>query len=230
MKTNSKKSQQRTKGCKSKKYVSYEERQITAAQRSIQGSELMDNRLHESGQEALAALGESDGTVPVEVVLLRSTYRSLLQSYSRKKNWAPAKPMNKRSINTWTRVEEARKRASVTHEEFLKAQFAWFHNAFGRAPTISQLATDKAIERAREYVHGGKPPPVSNPITRDIKFEGSMAEVFKYNERMLQSLLRAQKCTRAEFYRKFVLSGEFSFDPRFLQADPVYIKVYNEHA
>jgi hypothetical protein len=160
--------------------------------------------------------------VPLPVVFIRSVYKRLLESYTGQANLLEQE-MNKSSIAMWTRIEEAREKAGCDAERYIKAQFVWFDKAYGKAPSIEQLATASAVDRAIEFAGPTEGRVLSNgrkaPITK--------ADIFRASEKLLQSLMEAQGCNREEFYSKFVLTGLYSFPDEFLKLDPTYQRLIN---
>lgn len=200
-------------------------RRISLEERSQRGQDFYRKRVEGKAREVKGILSgdNPNAGVPVEVVALRDLYYYMLESYTRKREVFGVR-MNARSVSMWTRVEKAQKRSGCSQERFLKAQFDWFHKTFGKAPEPLQLATDGAVERACAYEGRTEGRHVSN----DVRYKTTKADKFMQNEKLLQKMMSAQKCTREEFYRRFVLTGLYSFDPEFLKADPVYRKVQED--
>lgn len=197
-------------------------RELKAIQRSVNGREHFEQRVASRADyvKDIISGDNPNAGVPVEVVALRDLYGKMLESYTREKSFAAAR-MNAKSVALWTRAEKARERSGASQERFLKAQFDWFHKTFGRAPEPLQLTTDAAVERALSF--GGRTE--GRVVSNNIKHKTSMADVFRQNEKLLQQMMAAQGCTREEFYRKFVITGIYSFSPEFLKADPAYRRV-----
>jgi len=161
--------------------------------------------------------------VPVNLTILRDLYFQMIQTYTGKEQYYSA-DMSDRHVALWIRVEKARCRVGCDPERFLKAQFVWFDKAFGAAPTTRQLATDAAVERALEFTGSTEGKVLGNIRKAPV----SKADVFRESEKTLQRMMAAQECDREEFYRKFVLTGLFSFPKEFLKADPAYQRVMKE--
>lgn len=166
----------------------------------------------------LGGTGDVDG-VPMELVLLRNLYYSMLESFRGSRSSVPVK-MNDKSIAFWTRVEKARQRAECSAEEYLLAQFKWFDKAFGAAPKLPQLTTPLAIQRAIEFEGRSDGRVIGNGKIADI----DRVEVFKETEKLLQQIMKAQKCSREDVYRRFVLTGLYTFPKEFMDFDPAYKK------
>jgi len=168
--------------------------------------------------------GEDSGdATPIALTLLKDTYYNMLSTY-KGKFVSHAVDMNKKSLALWTRVESCRAQADCDADRYLKAQFVWFDKAFGKAPTVEQLATETAIDRALEFTGSTKGRVLGNIRKAPI----SKADVFRESEKTLQKMMAAQGCNREEFYRKFVLTGIFGFPADFLKADPTYQRVKAE--
>lgn len=153
--------------------------------------------------------------------ILRKHYYDMLSTY-RGGSFAFSKALTKRGAALWMRVLVAQQASGVPAEQFIRAQFVWFHKAFGKEPAVTQLATEAATNRAVEVGGTAKRNVVSNNKPAAV----SLAEVFRESERLVQDIMRAQKCvSREAFYRDFVLTGVFCLPEKFLQADPAWRKV-----
>lgn len=198
------------------------DRELSKLERTERGKEYYADQVAQRADAVRSVLtGENQNpTVPLEVVAIRTVYYQFLSDY--KQHYAPFPvKMTKQSIALWTRAEAARTRSGVPVKRFVRAQFAWFHDAFKKAPDPVQMTTDAAVERALVFQGATN----RRVITNDIRHKPSLAETFKYNEKLLQQMMAAQKCSREEFYARFVVTGIYSFSQEFLDADPVYKKV-----
>jgi hypothetical protein len=168
--------------------------------------------------------GEDSGNAnPVALTVVKDTYYNMLGTY-KGKFVSHSVDMNKKSLALWTRVENCRAQADCDAERYLKAQFAWFDKAFGKAPTVEQLATETAIDRALEFTGSTK----GRVLGNERKAPVTKADMFRESEKTLQKMMAAQGCNREEFYRKFVLTGIFGFPDDFLRADPTFQRVKAE--
>lgn len=193
---------------------------LKTAHKSLQYSEQREAATAQHGELVRGMLsGKAPASsLSVEAQALRSLYYDMLRDY-KGDQYAIPKPLTKRGEALWTRVDAARKRAGVDPKQFMKAQFAWFDKAFGRAPSVEQLTTDAAITRVSEVGEVTRKRIVGRSIEADI----DLASIFRQSEKLLQDMMRAQSYTdRTEFYKDFVLTGVFTFDKRFLDADPAY--------
>lgn len=149
---------------------------------------------------------------------LRDLYYDRLRAY-KGENYSYDPGVTKSGIRLWERVEKAFDTAEVDPERFIKAQFAFFDKAFGRAPEITQLATQTAVDRAREYDGKTEGRVLSNgrkaPITK--------ADIYRESEKLLQQIMAAQGISRQELYKRFVLTGLMTFPSEFMERDPAYI-------
>ena len=170
--------------------------------------------------KAILGGGNQYSAVPVELTTLRDLYFRMIQTYTGNTQYYSAE-MSDRHVALWIRVEKARRTVGCDPERFLKAQFVWFDKAFGTSPTTQQLATEAAVERAREYTGSTEGKVLGNIRKAPV----SKADVFRESEKTLQKMMAAQECTREEFYEKFVLTGLYSFPKEFLKADPAYQRV-----
>lgn len=157
-----------------------------------------------------------DPAMPVESYVLKALYYYMLIDYTGNHFLFETEP-NAHSKALWKRVERARQDAGVDAQTYLKAQFEYFDNTFKTHPKLMQLTTEAAIERAVEYT-GNKDKRIVGGRKAGLK----RTDVFKEAEKQIQSVMREQKCTRVEFYQKFVLTGLLIIPKEFLQLDPAY--------
>lgn len=199
------------------------ERQTQQLTRSIQGTELFERQVEKKAayiKELLTGDNPNAG-VPAEVVAFRDLYVVFLEKYTGEKAYQFRGKMSHQAVSLWTRAEAARRQANVSQERFIKAQFVWFTKVFGKYPEPLQLTTEAAVDRAREFTGSteGKVAPVA------VAHKSSLSTLFRENEKLLQKMMQAQKCSREEFYVRFVLTGIYSLSKEFLEADPVYQRV-----
>lgn len=157
-----------------------------------------------------------DPSMPVSHYVLKSLYYHMLMDYTGDRFLFEKEP-NAHSKALWRRVEAARQDSGLDAQTFLRAQFKWFNKHFGTYPRLMQLTTDDAIKRAVEFTGD-----VDKKVVGAQKAPVSRTEVLKETEKLIQSVMRAQKCTRLEFYQKFVLTGLYVIPEQFLRLDPVY--------
>jgi len=155
--------------------------------------------------------------VPVELTMLRDLYFRMISAYTGVVKYYTDE-MTDGQVALWIRVEKARREADVSAERYLKAQFAFFDKAFGTYPKTQHLATENAIERARTYEGKTAGRILGNMRPPDI----DKAAEFKQSEKLLQKMMNSQGCTREQFYKRFVLTGVYTFPKEFLEADPAY--------
>lgn len=200
---------------------------LRSVKRSIQFSEQREKATENHGKVAKSVLSGKPihPGLPMEAQALRTTYYEMLKDYKGGSFYRVPGPINKRGVALWQRVEKARKKAGVDPKSFLKAQFAWFHKNFGKAPTVEQLTTDAAVERVVEVGEVKQNRIVSNSNETKV----NLADVFRRSEKLLQDMMRAQGySSREEFYRDFIVTGILTLPKEFLKADPAYRKVTNE--
>ena len=205
----------------------FRERQTQQLTRSIQGAEQFEKRVEKKAEYVKELLtGDNPNVgVPAEVVAFRDLYVVFLERYTGGKAYQFTGKMSSQAISLWTRAESARKRANVSQERFIKAQFVWFTKVFGTHPKPVQLTTEGAIDRAKDFTGetSGKVAPIA------VAHKISLPALFRENEKLLQKMMKAQKCSREEFYVRFVLTGVYSLSKEFLEADPVYQKVRGQY-
>lgn len=179
-----------------------------------------DNAVHLKAEAIARILGgedeEKDPSMPLEYYVLKSLYYHMLMDYTG--NWFLfEKEPNAHSIAMWRRVEAARQDSGVDAQTFLKAQFDYFDEHFKTHPKLMQLTTEAAIERAIDFT-GNKDKRVIG--TRKVGLKRT--DVFKETEKQIQTVMREHKCSRVEFYQKFVLTGLLIIPKEFIQLDPAY--------
>lgn len=157
--------------------------------------------------------------VTLELTTLRDLYYNMVSTYSGQVKYYSSE-MTDTHVAYWIKVEKARRVADVSPERYLKAQFVFFDRAFGTYPKPKHLATEKAIERAKEYEGSTEGKVLGNMRPTDVDKAG----IFRQSEKTLQKMMTAQRCTREEFYRRFVLTGVYTFPKEFLEADPAYVR------
>ncbi|NJL54362.1 hypothetical protein HC928_03625 [bacterium] len=158
----------------------------------------------------------------VEEYRLRDCFIRELEAYHRKPcHGYSYQPFNARGLSLWRRVAKAWRASGTAPDTFIKAQFTFFHNTFGRPPKPQDLTTDGAVVRAASV-------PVTTVRTRDIPAETSICELFRHCEKHMADVMRAQKLTREDVYRRLVKPGFVAFPEKFLAADPVWKKVKND--
>jgi len=201
-----------------------EKRRLSSINRSIQYSEQCEQSVRQQAAEVKSLLSGKKQVIDglsAEAQNLRLLYYSMLRDY--RGDIYKSKPLTKRGRALWLRVEKAWRRAGCDPKKYMHAQFKWFHKAFGKAPEVQQLATDGAVDRAREYTG-----------TTEFRVMGvkkaniGLADLFRESEALLREVMRAQKCkSREEFYKDFVLTGMLCFPKQFLKADPAYERAMN---
>ncbi len=198
------------------------ERKLTSLKRSIGQSERHDR---EVSQKAVRATAVINGTNPhagkehYNEYMLRDIYNRELENYTRQRVFTPE--MNARALSLWSRVAKAWKASGVDMDIFVKAQFTYFHNVFRTHPTPVQLTTDGAVVRAASVAP-------EKVMTNNIPANVDLGELFKRCEKQMTEIMRAQKLTREEVYRKLVLTRLVAFPAQYLNADPVWRKVRDE--
>lgn len=198
------------------------DKKISNINRSFGQQERYERELHQKAERAVSVVTGTNphaGKPHYEQYMLRDIYNRELEVYSRKSVFTTE--MNPRALSLWTRVVKAWKSSGVDMETFVKAQFTYFHNVFRTNPTVLQLTTDSAVLRAASV----KPEKV---MTNNIPAEISLADLFKRCEKQMTDLMRAQKLTREDVYRKLVLPRLVIFPDQYLNADPAWKKVLNE--
>jgi hypothetical protein len=196
-----------------------QKQKLTSIKRSISAAESHEARVSHNAARATAIVaGKSPfaGKEHFEEYVLRDIYMRTLEEYERKPNHAyTGQPFTPRGLALWRRVAACWKTSGVDPETYVRAQFTYFHNAFRKAPTAQQLATDAAVVRAASVV-------VTKVTTNNIPATIDTADLFRCCEKQMSDVMRAQKMTREEVYRKLVMPGFLSFPEKYLNADPVW--------
>lgn len=192
-----------------------------SVQASIRYSETLEKIVVEHATETKAALTTGfTGDAYEAEAHMAGLYYKMRDHYFRSYGVKFPTTFNNKSIALWHRVVDACKTADVTPEDYMRAQFEWFHRVFGRPPKVYQLATDAAILRVPQATKTS-----GNVVGNDIQHKIGTAEMFKQCDRQLAAVCRAQCMTREEVYSKLVFTGLIPFPKAFLDADPVYKKV-----
>ncbi len=198
------------------------EQRLVALNRSFGQSERHAKEVHQRAERAVSIVTGTNphaGKQHYEELQMRDIYNRELENYTRQRVFTP--DMSPKALALWSRVVKAWKLTGVDMETFIKAQFTYFHNVFRTSPTAVQLSTDGAVIRAASV----KPEKV---MTNDLPANVDLAELFKRCERQMNEIMRAQKLTREEVYRKLVVNRLVAFPSQYLNADPVWRKVRDE--
>lgn len=201
------------------------QQRLKAIRSSVAFSETRERIVHAQA-ESVKVLLSQDLQSPQEINpadLAASLYYKMVDEYHVRSSYKQVTTPTKRSIQLWTRVVKCADEVGLPIESYLRAQFAYFHRAFGRVPELSQLATAKAKDRAKLFVEGPK-----KIIGNDIRMDRNVAQLLRDAEEQMRQLCRQHNLSREDVYRKFVLTGLFFFPKEYLNADPVYKKVASE--
>jgi len=153
---------------------------------------------------------------------MASLYYRMLDEYYVEPAIRMVNSPSKKGQALWKRVPVSCDATGVDPESYMRAQFAFFHKAYGRVPRVYQLATDKARERAISF-SGSKV-----KIMTDKKVSRNLPVIMRQAEKLMQDICRAQGLTREEVYRNLVVPGLMAFPREYLEADPVYKRVKDE--
>lgn len=200
-------------------------KRATTAIRSMAMSETNEQQLHNKAEAAREQLGNTNGINEDKELIaqLAHHYYQMKASYSGKRVQTRVVESAKRQ-QFWGKVQVCCKTAGVTPERYMKAQFSFFHIAFGTTPKLSQLATEAAVERAQSFEGKTSGKVVGNAIDAGV----SLGSIFARCEKQVRDICRVQSVTREEYYRIFVIPGLISMPHEFLNADPVYREVASE--
>lgn len=198
------------------------QQKLTSLNRSFGQAERYDREVQNRAERATAVINGTNphaGKPYFEEYMLRDIYSRELENYSRQRVFTPE--MSPKALALWSRVAKAWRASGVDMETFIKAQFTYFHNVFRTSPTVVQLTTDGAVVRAASV----KPEKV---MTNNIPANVDLGELFRRCEKQMAEVMRAQKLTREEVYRKLVVTRLIAFPVQYLNADPVWRKVQSE--
>lgn len=192
---------------------------------SIRGSEAFEKRVDKETKKTKELLSSGDisdefDTNTITAQQMCELYHTMVSDYTQKPNYTDFSKISRQAIAYWARVYEASKKAKLTPRQYLQAQFAWFHEAFRKVPDVRQLATEEALKRAEEFSGSTR-----RIVASSIETKVPMSAVFKRCDKQVRDMCRAQKLTREEFYREFVVTGIIPLPLSFLTADPVYRSV-----
>lgn len=200
-------------------------KRLNSVRRSVSSSEARENIIHNKASITKDLIGANNGInedVQIES-RLSYLYYSMKSKYDNRSLHSLVVQTDK-SKAYWERVGVACKQSEVDPDRYMKAQFSYFHKTFGTTPELSQLATEAAIQRARDFTGQTKGNVVGNNVPANV----SLGAVFARCEKQLREMCRAQSCNREEFYRRFVCTGVFTFPEEFLKRDPTYLEVASE--
>lgn len=200
------------------------EQRLAHTKKSMAFTDMHDKRVASTAERATAVLGGASPFASSEHFVeyqLRDFYMRTLEAYDRKIVYSYfGQPFTPHSLALWKRVAKAVAASGVDGNTYISAQFTFYHNSFKQAPKPQFLTTDAAVLRAASV----KPEKV---VTNNIPADVPTAELFKRCERQMTDIMRAQKLTREEVYRKLVLTHMVSFPSMYLNADPVWTQVKN---
>lgn len=204
-------------------------RRLRSAKASVSFCETRDKAIHNRAEYTKECiLNKNNDSVPKEARIehdLRTLYYKMVEDYRSSSMFSMPVNYTNRSNSLWSRVAENCKKAGTTPRNYLKAQFIFFDRAFGKPPTLVQLTTTKALERAKRF---------DSRSTRTDKVVGTkahradIADLMRAGEEQMRHLMRVHGISRDEVYRKFVVTGLFTFPKEYLKADPVYRRVCEE--
>lgn len=194
---------------------------LAALNRSIAQTERHDKEVAVRAHRATAIVsGEEVSSNPNKnAYLLRDVYNRELENYTRKRVFTGE--MNARALALWSRVEKAWATSGVDIDTFVKTQFTYFHNVFKTHPTAVQLTTDGAVLRATSVE-------VKSVMTNNIAANINLGDLFVRCEKQMSEIMRAQKLSREDVYRKLVKNRLVMFPAAYLNADPVWQRIVKE--
>lgn len=196
------------------------EQKLKTLRKSLSYSEAVERHTHEQAVRTKELLTGQLSTELSPDVLLRDAYFKQHASYTGKTSYAMKSEQTKKSKALWERVAAKWQQSGVSPDDYIKAQFMWFDKNFGKAPTVVQLATDAALDRAREM-----PKTVVHRVVGVQEVKVDFAQLMRDTEKQMQTLMRANNLTREQVYTNLVLTGIYSFPKEFLNADPIYKKL-----
>jgi hypothetical protein len=201
-----------------------QKRQLRTIERSLRYTKTAEEKVAAMAATAKRIINSENSTEADNgISVIRAAYYKAYKEYTGKESFAFAEPMNKRSKTLWTRVKNRCEESGVPPDVYIRAQFSWFDKNFGKAPTIIQLTTEAAVERAKQYIPGTSSRVVN--ACKEVKMD--FASLMRASEKQMQDIMRAQNFTREEVYLNLVIPGFLAFPQEFLNSDPIYKKVLN---
>lgn len=199
-------------------------KRATTAARSIAMSQINEQQIHNKAEAAKEVLGNTTGITEnaAYVAQLSHHFYEMQARYKGKRVCTTVVESEKRKT-FWTKVQSCCKTAGVSPERYMKAQFAFFHTAFGTTPKMHQLATAAAIDRAKAFEGNTAGKVVSNAIEATT----DLGALFGRCEQQIREVCRKQGMDRATYYKTFVVTGLLPMAREFLARDPVYQEVLN---
>jgi hypothetical protein len=172
------------------------------------------------------AVIDSHGTTEPEVIeaynIMKAYHRMMCEFDGESRNYEPN--FNNRAKSFWMKVRKVILEAELDPEVFLKAQFAWFSKVHGCAPEHSQLTTQNAVLRAKDFALTQFN---SRVVGNGKLMSVEMVDLFKVCEAQIRQLQRVHSINRRQVYEQFVLTGMIHISPSFLSLDPVYQELVN---
>jgi len=199
-------------------------RRLIKVANSIRMIESNEQQLQNKAEAAKEQLGNLTGIDEdaAYIAQLSHQYYIMKACYQGKSLYTKVVDSEKRRM-LWSRVQACCKKADVSPEHFMKAQFDYFHRAFGTTPKLSHLATPNAVYRALAFE--GKT--IGKVVGNAIEFKLDLGALFSHCEKQIRDVCRAQGIDRAAYYKIFVVTGLMPMDTHFLSKDPVYQEVAN---
>jgi len=195
-------------------------KKLTSVKRSIASSDANEQYLHAKAQIVKNKLNKAiqEPAEDVLITLLANYYYVSKANYT-SSNVHTRVDMSARRKAFWVRVASCCKKSGVTPEVFIKAQFAFFHKAFGTIPKLPNLATEAAVDRARAFVGNTL---LIKGSTKQANLD--LSALFSRTDLQIRSICKAQGMSRLDFYKNLVITGELCLPKEYLSADPVYKK------
>ena len=142
-------------------------------------------------------------------------------------------PQSEKSKLIWDKISTNCKKSKAKPEDFIKAQFVYFEKHFGSIPKISNLVSVHSITRTIDYLATINPnnncPKLDTTLVPKMITKIAKPDKYSLIEKQLQSMIKAQKCSREEFYLRFVISGEYHLPREFILNDPDYLSAKKLH-
>lgn len=197
-------------------------RRATSAHRSLSASDAYDQQISNKAAAAKEQLGHTNGLNEdtVYIAQLSHHYYTMQAAYTGRHVKTVVVHSDKRN-KFWGRVQEACKKADVSPERYMKAQFQFFHHAFGTTPKLCNLSTDSAVDRAVAFEGKTTGKTVGNAIEAKL----DLGSLFSRCDQQVRDVCNNRKMTREEYYKTFVITGLIPMPKKFLEADPVYRRV-----
>jgi hypothetical protein len=194
---------------------------LETLKQSINGEILSDKCLDAKAKAVKSHTGSSMDPIAQQ---LAHHYYTMKAAYYSKRLTSYAVDSPKRA-EFWGRVRACCEESGTTPELYIRAQFKYFHSVFGTVPTLPQLITELAVDRARSNEQDGG----RRIVASSMETKTDLGVIFSRCNQQVQEVCRVRKISREDYYRQFVVSGLIQMNKQFLESDPAYQRACDSH-